>query len=157
LCYPENKNVQETIMRHIKLLLFLLCFIWILPLQAQDNFTPYEIALQRIEEARISGATRLDLAYLGLSELPPEIGQLVNLRRLYLNNNYMRHLPIEIRQLPDLKWLIISDNNIEHLSAEISQLSNLEGLSLGSNQLRQIPAEIGQLTNLINLNLGAIC
>ena len=38
------------------------------------------IALERIEEARISNATRLDIDFLYLQEIPPEIGQLVDLR-----------------------------------------------------------------------------
>jgi len=38
-------------MRLIKVLLLFLCLTWIPSLQAQDDLTPYEIALQHIEEA----------------------------------------------------------------------------------------------------------
>jgi hypothetical protein len=53
--------------RFLWLILILLC---VLPIQAQDDLTPYEVALQKIEEARVSGATSLDLSGLGLAELP---------------------------------------------------------------------------------------
>jgi len=41
--------------------------------------TPEQIALERIRQAADSGAESLDLSTLGLTSLPPEIGQLTNL------------------------------------------------------------------------------
>ncbi len=41
--------------------------------------TPEEEALLRIHHAAETGATTLDLSWLGLTALPPEIGQLVSL------------------------------------------------------------------------------
>ena len=43
--------------------------------------TPEEIAKERIEEARRTGATYLSLSGLNLTRLPPEIGQLTQLMR----------------------------------------------------------------------------
>ncbi|MEO1668364.1 MAG: hypothetical protein AAFU54_27260, partial [Chloroflexota bacterium] len=51
---------------------------------AQDEPTPYEIALERIEAAARTNATALDLSGLELTEVPPEIGQLTALQRLDL-------------------------------------------------------------------------
>jgi Leucine Rich Repeat (LRR) protein len=144
---------REIIMRHLKLLLLLLCFIWILPLQAQDDPNAYEIALQRIEEARLSGATELDLSYLGLTEIPPEIGQLTNLQSLFLYNNQLSSLPAEFWRLSNLQRLILNKNSLIELSPEIGQLRRLEQLSLAVNQLTSLPPEIGNLTNLQSLML----
>ena len=41
--------------------------------------TPYQTALDRIRQAANSGAESLDLSNLGLTSLPPEIGQRTNL------------------------------------------------------------------------------
>lgn len=71
-------------MRRLALLLILM-LIFVLPSIAQDNEqTAYEIALERIEEARVSGATFLELGGLGLTELPPELWELTDLQTLTL-------------------------------------------------------------------------
>jgi hypothetical protein len=40
--------------------------------------TPEEIALERIRAAAEGGDTKLDLSWLSLTALPPEIGRLAN-------------------------------------------------------------------------------
>ena len=65
----------------------------------------FDKALEKIEAVR--GAPRgtkldLDLEGLGLTRLPPEIGQLANLTTLYLDNNQLSTLPPEITQLANL-------------------------------------------------------
>jgi Leucine-rich repeat (LRR) protein len=57
--------------------------------------------------------------------LPPEIGQLKNLRRLALYNNHLTTLPPEIGQLSNLQVLGLEENNLSILPAEIGQLTNL--------------------------------
>jgi len=47
----------------------------------------YDQVLGRIQEAKDSGATELDLSEIGLVELPPEIGQLTKLQVLNLSYN----------------------------------------------------------------------
>jgi internalin A len=121
---------------------------------AQDEPTPYEIALQRIEEARQSGAIELDLSRLGLSELPPEIGQLRNLRMLVLNFNELRALPVEIVQLTNLTNLYLADNALNEFPSEIIQLTNLQVLHLHDNNVTELPPEIGNLSQLGWLTLG---
>jgi hypothetical protein len=75
-------SILERIMRRFALLLIL--FILVLPSLAQDSTsTPYEIALQRIEEARVSGTIYLFLNQLDLEELPPELFNLTNLHELH--------------------------------------------------------------------------
>ena len=92
--------------------------------------------------------TRLDLSNLGLTFLPPEIGQLINLQRLYLKGNQLTELPPAIGQLINLEVLNLSDNQLTELPLEIGQLINLKMLGLRGNQLSKLPPEIGRLINL---------
>jgi internalin A len=140
-------------LRHYLLLLCLLLCLTI-PLHAQDDPTPYDIALQRIQEAAASGATQLDLSRLGLTELPPELWQLHKLRVLGLWSNQLTSLPAEIGQLSNLQILNLSYNQLTSLPPEIGQLTNLEWFHVDGNQLTSLPPEIGQLTNLRVLNLA---
>ena len=115
-------------------------------------------------------------------EIPPEIGELTELRRLYLEQNNVTgrlpseigklhnletlilmyndlsgSIPPEIGQLGSLKTLLLFENSLTgSIPPEIGQLSNLETLRLDHNDLEgNIPGEIGQLTNLNLLFLGA--
>jgi Leucine-rich repeat (LRR) protein len=47
----------------------------------------YREAERRIEAARQTGATELDLRNLKLTEVPESIGQLTHLQKLYLSDN----------------------------------------------------------------------
>lgn len=114
--------------------------------------------------------------------IPSEIGQLKNLKRLNLRSNKLNgiistqvgqltnlieldlchnqitgEIPKEIGQLTNLIDLALNFNQLSgNIPEEICQLSNLMGLGLYQNQLSgNIPAKIGQLTNLLNLNLVA--
>ncbi|RCJ41185.1 hypothetical protein A6770_08860 [Nostoc minutum NIES-26] len=112
-----------------------------------------EELLQIIRQAGRNKATKLDLYGEGLTILPAEIGQLSNLRELYLSNNQLTMLPAEIGQLSNLSRLDLSNNQLTTLPAEIGQLSSLSRLDLSNNQLTTLPAEIGQLFNLSLLYL----
>ncbi|MBN3885676.1 MAG: leucine-rich repeat domain-containing protein, partial [Nostoc sp. JL34] len=54
-----------------------------------------EELLQIIEQAAKDKVTELDLSGTGLTTLPPEFGQLTNLRSLYLRSNQLSSLPPE--------------------------------------------------------------
>ena len=62
-------------------------------------------AMERIEKAVREVATELDLDDLGLTELPPQIGQLTSLKNLNLSKNLLTVLPPEITQLTSLEQL----------------------------------------------------
>jgi len=138
-------------MRHL-LILCLLLYLTI-PLHAQDEPTPYDIALQRIHEAAQSGATRLDLGGFALTEVPSQVWDLFQLQELFLPVNQLTYLPPEIGQLTNLQLLAVHANQLTSIPPEIGQLTHLQTLYLGANQLTSIPSEIGQLTNLRLLNL----
>ena len=109
--------------------------------------------IAKIERAIREGTTELSLEFEGLETLPPEIGNLFQVQRLYLFGNLLEALPPEIGQLQNLQLLDLGGNQLRALPAEIGQLQNLQLLDLRGNQLRALPAEIGQLQNLQQLYL----
>jgi internalin A len=120
----------------------------------------YQEALRRIKENYQTKNTRFNLNGLGLTELPPEIGKLKHLAKLYIGHgnergggNYLKSLPKEITQLKNLRVLYLDSNQLSELPKEIIQLKNLQSLHLSGNQLSGLPKEIAQLTNLRILNL----
>jgi len=90
-------------------------------------------------------------------EIPPEIGDLTNLRYLILHSNQLiGTIPPEIGNLTNLTDLEFGNNELTgSIPSEIWNLTNLTYLGLSRNQLTgSIPSEIGNLTNLTNLNLS---
>ncbi|WP_202965050.1 leucine-rich repeat domain-containing protein, partial [Neochlamydia sp. EPS4] len=105
-------------------------------------------------EENCKDLTSLNLSGASLTYLPPEIGQLSQLRRFYLSQNQLTSLPAEIGQLSNLLHLNLNQNQLTALPAEIGQLSKLQGLELNQNQLTALPTEIGQLSKLKFLYLN---
>ena len=89
-----------------------------------------------------------NLSYSNIKEIPKEIGNLINLERLYLYTNQITKIPSEIGNLINLNILDLSDNNIGEIPTEIGKLINLIKLYLNNNQIREIPSEISRLINL---------
>lgn len=89
-----------------------------------------------------------------LTDIPPSIGNLSNLDRLALNSNRLYSIPDEIGNLSNLKWLILSDNNISTLPSSIGNLSSLTELFLNDNRLYSLPDELSQLPLIKTLRLS---
>src|SRR5688572_20015174 len=104
-------------MRYVVILMFLLCLT--IPLNAQYDPVPYEIAQNRIQEAVENEATELDLSGLNLTELLPELWQLSGLEVLHLSDNQLTSLPAEIGQLTNLRVLGLSYNHLRSLPPEL--------------------------------------
>ena len=88
--------------------------------------------------------------------LPPELGDLSNLRHLQLNDNQLQgEIPAELGNLADLQYLSLTRNLLRgEIPWELGNLTYLEVLGLGGNQLEgEIPAELGNLANLRELYL----
>ena len=92
--------------------------------------------------------------------IPPELGELSNLRALVLCcNDLSGPIPPELGNLSNLRYLILFGNNLTgSIPPELGDLSSLWslnlGLSIGSNALTgSIPAELGNLSNLRGLSL----
>jgi internalin A len=110
--------------------------------------------LQVIEKAVQDGVTELDLSDKQLTELPPEIGQLRDLRYLDLSVNELTALPPEFSQLQSLACLNLERNRLAAWPRELTQLRGLTELDLSYNRLTRLPPEIGQLRNLALLKLS---
>ena len=106
----------------------------------------------------IENTTGLDLSYIGIiGEIPPEIGNLINLDSLILKENqFSGIIPPEIGSLTNLTDLDLGGNQLSgEIPPEIGLLTNLNILDLAGNQLTgTIPPEIGELENLTELELG---
>ncbi len=113
----------------------------------------YRKAEQKIEAARRSRATKLDLYSMGLSELPESLGQLMQLQSLDLHSNQLTVLPESLGQLTQLQSLDLSHNQLTALPEWMGQLTQLQSLDLSHNQLAALPEWLGWLTQLQSLDL----
>jgi len=114
---------------------------------------PRQVAEERIEAARGSNASELDLHGLGLTRLPSSIGQLTKLQSLNIFRNQLSALPNAIGNLSQLRFLYISENRLTALPEAIGRLSQLQFLSASENRLTALPEAIGRLSQLHHLNL----
>jgi len=83
-----------------------------------------------------------------LSILPESIGNLDDLRALYLEWNNLSSLPESFYQLTNLMSLYISNNQLEEIGEGIGNLNNLYFLDLGYNQILSIPDSFCNLEDL---------
>ncbi len=101
-------------------------------------------------------ALRLSAAYIH-GPIPPELGQLAQLEELMFLHTYLSgSIPPELAGLRRLRSLWIADSPflVGSIPPELGRLASLEGLGLSNNGLTgSIPAELGQLTKLGGLSL----
>ncbi|MBS0450798.1 MAG: protein kinase [Proteobacteria bacterium] len=132
---------------------------------------------ERLRRAALAGATRLDLAGLGLTEFPREIFELADtLEILNLSGNALHELPADLARLRKLRILFCSENRFTRLpealgecpeldmvafkSNRIAQMSGaalpqrLRWLILTDNEIPEIPAELGRRPRLQKLMLS---
>jgi len=108
--------------------------------------------IQSTEEEFLA-LTSLEVYYKNIEILPNEIGDMINLRHLYLNDNRIKYVPPDIGKLTNLMHLDFSFNNLTSIPKEIGNLKNLRKLILNSNKLTELPEEIGSITELKILSL----
>ena len=90
-------------------------------------------------------------------EIPPELGNLSNLEELYLKGNGLSgEIPPELGSLSNVWYLSLGVNELSGgIPAELGSLSNLKLLDLYKNELSgEIPLELGSLSNLTHLHLS---
>ena len=86
-----------------------------------------------------------------IKEIPEAIGNLINLKYLFLHNNQIEEIPEAIGNLIGLKYLSFQNNLITIIPNSIGRLSNLKILDLADNKIEEIPEVIGNLTHLESL------
>src|SRR5581483_11851346 len=111
-------------------------------------------AKQKIVECYNRKRQTLDLSYMELTSLPAEIGQLVQLKELYIISNQLQALPSQIGLLVQLKKLDVTSNQLQVLPPEIGLLVQLKKLYIKGNQLQVLPPEIGLLVQLEELYIA---
>ncbi|MCP4439540.1 MAG: hypothetical protein GY810_11410 [Aureispira sp.] len=97
-----------------------------------------------------------------LEQLPEELGQLQNLKRLNLMNNSLKELPKSLWTLTNLEFLYLEnnefDNSITVALKNINKLKKLKDFRIGdfrpSIPVRKLPESIGELVNLEKLELN---
>ncbi|MEZ4888973.1 MAG: COR domain-containing protein [Chitinophagales bacterium] len=114
----------------------------------------YQEAVDKIEAVANSKATVLHLSSLGLTQLPPELFELRQLKELYIQNNCLTVLSNDICKLTQLQKLDASNNQILLIPKTIAQLTHLTELDLSDNQISSLPREMGQLQHLQRIDLG---
>ncbi|WP_052435839.1 leucine-rich repeat domain-containing protein [Neochlamydia sp. EPS4] len=72
-------------------------------------------------EENCKDLTSLNLSGASLTYLPPEIGQLSQLRRFYLSQNQLTSLPAEIGQMSQLQTLELAENPLKDIAEKIRQ------------------------------------
>ena len=112
----------------------------------------------------IEQTTELLRTYTIVGEIPSEIGELVNLRYIYIEGcDISGEIPLEIGNLVNLQSFSIYDNEeffessglTGEIPDEIGNLTNLEWLELSDNQLTGgFPESLGNLMNLDGLFLS---
>lgn len=112
-----------------------------------------KILTQWIEE-HFTAINYLNLICSGFIILPPEIGQLSQLRQLYLQDNQLTTVPSALGQLSQLQQLYLQDNQLTTLPSALGQLSQLKELLLSNNRLSALPETIGRLSQLQYLFLS---
>ncbi|KAJ1291733.1 hypothetical protein BS78_02G338700 [Paspalum vaginatum] len=109
----------------------------------------------RMRSNTISGYVQLSMNRLS-GEIPPDMGAMVHLSLLHLDNNrFTGRLPPEIGRLP-LVVLNVSRNNISGgIPSEIGRILCLEMLDLSYNNFSgELPGSLSQLTELNRFNVS---
>jgi Leucine-rich repeat (LRR) protein len=109
-----------------------------------------------IEEALNNKESLTSFSLYGkeLMEIDPRIGELRNLKELYLGKNNFETIPQEIFSLDNLEQLHIYNNNLESIPSDISKLINLKFLMIQDNQIETLPKEIGMMKGLLFIDLS---
>lgn len=102
---------------------------------------------------KLQSLNYLDISHTCLSELSDDIGCLVNLTNLVLDNNKLTCIPSTISHLKKLKCLDVANNQLEAIPDGISELTNLETLNCSLNQISSFPS-VENLKSIHILNIS---
>lgn len=80
------------------------------------------------------------LAGLGLTRLPPELGQL-SFNNLFAQRNDLTELPLEVNDIFPLRNLLLDSNRFERFPGKFDRVNEVYMISLRYNRLKAITAE----------------
>jgi Leucine-rich repeat (LRR) protein len=86
--------------------------------------------------------------------LPDQLGDVENLRKLYLTRGIVTSLPESFGNLQKLEELSLSAHRFSRLPEPVTRLTNLRTLNLPSNQIEELPESFGDLASLEDLDLA---
>ena len=97
----------------------------------------------------------LSMSRCGLTCLPKDLDQMVNLETLYLRGNSLSHLGNGLKNMTKLTWVELGDNPFESLEEEFpfDTLVNIEHLYLENTNLKTLPGGIGQMVKIKTIGL----
>jgi Leucine-rich repeat (LRR) protein len=75
------------------------------------------------------------------------IGQMANLKELYVHNNRLREFP-DVSNLKNLRYLLLQHNHLTEFPYSVLKLTQLEELNLSSNLITEFPEEIRNFDSL---------
>lgn len=102
-----------------------------------------------------SGDT-INLSFRSLSNIPDDVWQAFQLKKLVLAGNPLTSLPPQLSRLTNLQTLNCGSSELKSFpSAALPHLPNLTYLNLSENQIAEIPENIGVLTSLTDLIFSA--
>ena len=92
----------------------------------------------------------LYMARCGLTCLPEDLDQMVNLETLYLTGNSLSHLGNGLKNMTKLTYVDLCYNPFESLEEEFpfDTLVNIEYLDLSETNMKTLPGEIGQMVKI---------
>jgi len=73
-----------------------------------------------IESEREKGTVEMNLSERQITELPPEIGLLTELKKLKLYDNLLTRIPFEITYLSNLKYLNLKSNRLKEFPEAVN-------------------------------------
>ena len=107
------------------------------------NEMPAEIfCLSELELLEMSPDREACIGYQ-MSNLPPQVANLVNLKILILDTNNLSNIPEQLCQLQHLEQLFLSNNCLTKLPDQFFKLSKLESLHLSNNNFDVFPEVCG--------------
>lgn len=110
-------------------------------------------SLKAAKEINPDSVFYLKLRSKKLKELPVEIRNYKNLKRLDLKKNKLDTLPEWFKEFKQIELLVLNDNSFKDVPPVICELKSLKVLQIGENYLYEIPTCIGQLENLEFLDI----
>ena len=126
-----------------------------IPAAALSDLT--ELRILSLRGGQVTTPEGMTITYQLRGEIPPELGNLVNLQDLNLSGNQLTgEIPPELGNLVNLGGFNLYNNQLTGtIPQELGNLVNLGGFNLYNNQLTgTIPQELGNLVNLTELNLS---